>query len=151
MTIGPSLALRAVHVVPRSSALPIWSGAMSHWAVAVRKPTAEQLAGGERSPEEAALGEIEVKSFPLESALRRHRVLRLPVIRGIVALGGSLAIGFRALELSANAQLPPAERPAEASTDLQDGPPVPSTEAAEPQQIPKVLWIGTIVLASQLA
>jgi uncharacterized protein YqhQ len=31
----------------------------------------------------------------------RHRLLRLPFIRGIVALGDSLAIGFRALGLSA--------------------------------------------------
>ena len=46
---------------------------VSNWAVAVRKPTAEQLAEGERSPEEAALGEIEVSTFPLDSALKRHR------------------------------------------------------------------------------
>ncbi len=82
---------------------------VSNWAVAVRKPSPEQLAEGELSPEQAALGEIEVTAFPLKSALRRHRLLRLPIVRGIVALGGSLAIGFRALEVSANAQLPPAE------------------------------------------
>jgi len=82
---------------------------VSHWAVAVRKPTPEQLHEPHRSPEEAALGEIEVTAYPLKSALQRHRVLRLPIIRGIVALGGSLAIGFRALEVSANAQLPPEE------------------------------------------
>jgi hypothetical protein len=52
------------------------------------------------------LGEIEVVTFPLTSALVRHRWLRLPILRGIVALGGSLAIGFRALGISANAQLP---------------------------------------------
>jgi uncharacterized protein YqhQ len=123
---------------------------VSHWAVAVRKPTAEQLAEKERSPEEAALGEIEVKSFPLESALRRHRVLRLPIIRGIVALGGSLAIGFRALEFSANAQLPPEERPADAPASPDDGS-AAAGDAAEPQEIPKALWIGTIVLALALA
>src|SRR5665811_793175 len=33
---------------------------VSNWAVAVRKPTAEQLSDGELSPEEAAKGEIEV-------------------------------------------------------------------------------------------
>ena len=43
---------------------------VSNWAVAVRKPTAEQLAEGERSPEEAALGEIEVSTYPLDSVLR---------------------------------------------------------------------------------
>ena len=34
--------------------------------------------------------------------MARHRVLRLPVIRGVMALGESLAIGFRALAISAN-------------------------------------------------
>jgi uncharacterized protein YqhQ len=32
----------------------------------------------------------------------RHRIWRLPVIRGVIALGESLAIGFRALAISAN-------------------------------------------------
>jgi len=79
---------------------------ISTWAVAVRAPAAEQIAGGrELEPEEAALGEIEVQSEPLVSWTRRHRVLRLPVIRGVVALVESLKIGFRALAISANAQL----------------------------------------------
>ena len=34
--------------------------------------------------------------------MKRHRVWRLPVIRGVIALGESLAIGFRALAISAN-------------------------------------------------
>jgi uncharacterized protein YqhQ len=106
---------------------------VSNWAVAVRKPTAEQLAEGERSPEEAALGEIEVTAFPLDSALRRHRLLRLPIVRGVVALGGSLAIGFRALEVSANAQLPPGEH---------DG---------SVEEIPKGVWAGTVVVALVVA
>jgi uncharacterized protein YqhQ len=103
---------------------------VSNWAVAVRKPTAEQLEEGERSPEEAALGEIAVTTFPLASAMRRHRLLRLPIVRGVVALGGSMAIGFRALEVSANAQLPPDE--------------------AE-QEIPRAVWAGTVVVALLLA
>jgi uncharacterized protein YqhQ len=106
---------------------------VSNWAVAVRKPTAEQLAEGERSPEEAALGEIDVTTFPLDSAMRRHRLLRLPIIRGIVALGGSLAIGFRALEVSANAQLP---------VDENDG---------SAEEIPKGVWAGTVVVALVVA
>ncbi|HXD53809.1 MAG TPA: DUF1385 domain-containing protein [Solirubrobacteraceae bacterium] len=110
-----------------------------HWAVAVRKPSAEQLASGERAggrdPLQPALGEIAVSVFPLDSAMRRHRVLRLPVIRGVVALGGSLAIGFRALEVSANAQLPPEE----------------GDESGEDQEIPKAVWAGTVVLALALA
>ena len=117
---------------------------VSHWAIAVRKPSAEQLAQGGHSPEEASLGEIEVKSFPLESALKRHRILRAPIIRGIVALGGSLAIGFRALEFSANAQLPPEER----KDPAPDGAgPAGDGAADEPQEIPKAVWFGTIVVA----
>jgi uncharacterized protein YqhQ len=34
--------------------------------------------------------------------MARHWVLRLPIIRGVVALGESLTIGFRALAISAN-------------------------------------------------
>jgi uncharacterized protein YqhQ len=109
---------------------------VSHWAVAVRKPTAEQLAEGERSPEEAALGEIAVTTYPLDSVMRRHRLLRLPIIRGVVALGGSMAIGFRALEVSANAQLPPGED---------------EHSEEDAQEIPKAVWAGTVVLALALA
>ena len=71
---------------------------IAHWAIAVRKPNREQLEHGGLRAEEAALGEIEVSSFPITSLLRRHRLLRLPIVRGVVALGESLAIGFRALE-----------------------------------------------------
>src|SRR5829696_8838958 len=66
---------------------------VSTWAVAVRKPD----------------GEIEVTSEPLVSWAKRHRLLRLPVIRGVAALGESLKIGFRALGISANAQVAPGE------------------------------------------
>jgi uncharacterized protein YqhQ len=72
------------------------------WSVAVRAPSAEQLTRGER---EIPTGGIAVQTFPFSSALRRHRVLRLPLLRGVVALGGSMAIGLRALNISANAQI----------------------------------------------
>jgi uncharacterized protein YqhQ len=73
---------------------------VSTWAVAVRKPAPESSNGSE-----PGLGAIEVTSEPLVSWAKRHRLLRLPVIRGVVALGESLKIGFRALAISANAQL----------------------------------------------
>ena len=80
---------------------------VSTWAVAVRKPLPEQVAGGrELEVGEAAQGEIEVHSFPLVSWAKRHRALRWPVVRGVVALAESLNIGFKALNISANAQLP---------------------------------------------
>ncbi|HEX2095740.1 MAG TPA: DUF1385 domain-containing protein [Solirubrobacterales bacterium] len=62
---------------------------ISTWAVAVRNPE----------------GQIEVTSHPLVPWAKRHRLWRLPVVRGVVALGESLKIGFRALAISANAQL----------------------------------------------
>jgi uncharacterized protein YqhQ len=101
---------------------------ISTWAVAVRKPLPEQIRPEGLDPEEVPLGEIEVQSFPLTSALKRHRALRLPIIRGVVALGGSLAIGFKALGISANAQLPEDEK-----------------------EISGGMWVGTIVLALALA
>ena len=58
----------------------------AHWALAVRKPN----------------GEIAQHTTPISSPMARHRIFRLPIIRGVVALGESLAIGFRALAISAN-------------------------------------------------
>ena len=83
---------------------------VSTWAVAVRVPSAEQRHSGRRlDADEAAEGAIEVQSFPLVSVLKRHQWLRWPIVRGVVALGESLKIGFKALNISANAQLPPGE------------------------------------------
>jgi uncharacterized protein YqhQ len=85
---------------------------VSTWAVAVRKPAPDQPRDedGRLDPTEAALGDIEIRSEPLVSWTKRHRVLRLPVIRGVVALAESLKIGFKALGISANAQLPEDEK-----------------------------------------
>ncbi len=62
---------------------------VSVWAVAVRTPE----------------GQIEIESDTLVPWAKRHRIWRLPVIRGVVALGESMKIGFKALAISANAQL----------------------------------------------
>jgi uncharacterized protein YqhQ len=56
-------------------------------------------------------GEVSVESHPVVSWVGRRRVLRWPVIRGVVALAQSLSIGFKALEISANAQAGPDEKP----------------------------------------
>jgi uncharacterized protein YqhQ len=58
----------------------------STWTVAVRKPN----------------GQIAEVSKDIVSPMQRRRIWRLPVVRGVVALGESLAIGFRALAISAN-------------------------------------------------
>jgi uncharacterized protein YqhQ len=88
------------------------------WAVAVRKPS-----DGDRE-----LGDIGVQTFPIESWNRRRRIYRWPVIRGVVALVESLAIGIRALGISANAQLP-----------------------GEEQEISGGAWIGTVAVAAVFA
>jgi uncharacterized protein YqhQ len=77
-----------------------------HWALAVRKPD----------------GEIAELNHPIKSPMARHRIFRLPVIRGVVALGESLAIGFRALAISANyAAQDPEAKDSEVSTELSRG------------------------------
>ena len=68
---------------------------VSTWAAAVRTPE----------------GEIEITSEPVVSWAKRHRILRVPVLRGVVALAESLKIGFRALAFSANAQMDEDEEP----------------------------------------
>jgi uncharacterized protein YqhQ len=93
---------------------------VNSWALAVRKPPAEEQAD--------ALGAIDVQAFPLESWAKRRRIYRMPVIRGVVALVESLAIGMRALGLSANAQLP-----------------------EEDMEISSGAWIGTVAVASLFA
>jgi uncharacterized protein YqhQ len=69
---------------------------VSTWALAVRKPDS---------------GAIDVRSFPLVAWSGRRRLYRLPVVRGVLALAESLAIGLRALSLSASAQLGDEEEP----------------------------------------
>ena len=52
-----------------------------------------------------ALGPIEVHTESFESAMKRRRIWRLPIVRGVIALYESLKIGMKALGISANAQL----------------------------------------------
>src|SRR4051812_38317836 len=96
---------------------------VSTWAVAVRKP---ERSGDERAARGS--GDVEVQSFPLVTWTKRHRVLRWPVIRGVVALADSLSIGFKALGISANAGLPEDEEP-----------------------ISGAMWAGTLVVALAFA
>jgi uncharacterized protein YqhQ len=77
-----------------------------NWAVAVRTPS----------------GEIAQVSKPIDSAMARHWVFRLPIVRGVMALGESLAIGFRALAISANyAAQEEGEEGEEVQTELSRG------------------------------
>ena len=80
---------------------------VSTWAVACRAPD----------------GDIAVQSHPIVAWARGRRALRLPVVRGVVALAQSLQIGFKALEASANVQSP------------------------EEQEISRGAWAGTVIAA----
>jgi uncharacterized protein YqhQ len=77
----------------------------SNWALAVRKPD----------------GEIAEVNRPIRSVMARHWFFRLPVIRGVIALGESLAIGFRALAISANYAAQEEGEDGEVSTELSRG------------------------------
>jgi uncharacterized protein YqhQ len=77
----------------------------SNWALAVRKPD----------------GEIAEVNRPIRSVMARHWFFRLPVVRGIIALGESLAIGFRALAISANYAAQEESEDGEVSTELSRG------------------------------
>ena len=89
---------------------------ISVWAVAVRNPA----------------GQIEISSESLVPWAKRHRLWRVPVLRGVVALVESMKIGFRALSISANAQL----------EEDEDG---------EPEEIGGWVWGLTIALSIALA
>jgi uncharacterized protein YqhQ len=52
-----------------------------------------------------SLGEIETHVESFVPWIRRRRLFRIPVVRGVVALVESLKIGFKALGISANAQI----------------------------------------------
>lgn len=84
------------------------------WAVAYR-------------PQEGQ-GDVVVETFAIERPRTARRWRRAPFLRGLVALGESLRIGFRALQISANAQLPPEEQ----------------------RRIEGGVWVGTIALALAL-
>src|SRR3970282_2587959 len=78
----------------------------SSWAVAIRTPE----------------GEITEVIREITSPQQRRRVWRLPVIRGVIALGESLAIGFRALAISANyAAQDPDAKGGEGQTEMSRG------------------------------
>src|SRR6478752_6010841 len=90
----------------------------SSWAVAVRKPD----------------GKIAQVVNKIESPMAKRKIWRLPVIRGVIALGESLAIGFRALAISANYA-------AQEET----------AEGEEEQEVPTELSRGQMIFASPIA
>jgi uncharacterized protein YqhQ len=66
-----------------------------HWAIAVRRPD----------------GDIHLEAHAIDSVAARYRILRMPFFRGVIALGQALAIGMKALTVSAAQSSPEEERP----------------------------------------
>ncbi len=120
---GPLTATRDAPLGGQAVLEGVMMRGVSNWAVAVRRP----------SGDDGSLGEIGVYPFHLSPLAKRHRIYRLPVIRGVVALGESLRIGMRALGISANAQLPAAE-----------------TDGKSPE-ISGGMWAGTVIVAMVFA
>jgi uncharacterized protein YqhQ len=86
------------------------------WAVAVRRPD----------------GTLHIESHEIDSVARRHPILTKPLLRGVIALGQALAIGFRALAISARESAPEEEQ-------------LTSRQMAVSMAIAVVLFIGIFI------
>ncbi|HLH66805.1 MAG TPA: DUF1385 domain-containing protein [Solirubrobacteraceae bacterium] len=112
------------------------------WAVAVRRQGQADAAGA------LARGEISVSAFPIPPR-KKPQIARLPVIRGVVGLGQSLALGMRALGISANEALAQ-------EAGRRPGVPVASASgglaaADRPPEIPRAAWIATVAVSVAFA
>jgi uncharacterized protein YqhQ len=83
---APLLLVRRAQVGGQAVIEGVMMRGVSNWSLAVRKP--DQSVG--------------VHSWPLVSWMVRYPLLKLPILRGVVALIESLVIGLRALTLSAS-------------------------------------------------
>src|SRR5512137_2835927 len=85
----PALAARKAQVGGQAVIEGVMMRGVDHWSLAVRRP-------------DDAIG---LHDFPLVSWMVRYPILKLPILRGVVALVESLVIGVRALTVSANESL----------------------------------------------
>lgn len=85
----PALAARRAQVGGQAVIEGVMMRGVDWWSLAVRRPD----------------GAIGIHEYPLTSYMKKYPVLKLPVLRGMVALFESLVIGIRALTLSANESL----------------------------------------------
>ena len=114
MPDGLPIASRDIPVGGQAVLEGVMMRGVSTWALAVRKPD----------------GAVEVTSEPVVSWAKRHRALRLPVVRGVVALVESLKLGFGAMRIAANSQI---------------------TEENEIEEIGGLAWTLTVIGALVLA
>jgi uncharacterized protein YqhQ len=92
------------------------------WALAVRKPD----------------GTMHIESHDINSIMERHPIFARPFLRGIIALGQALSIGFKALAASARAAAPEEEQ-------------LTSRQMGLSMAIALILFIGIFVAAPAVA
>lgn len=92
------------------------------WAIAVRKPDAT----------------VHVESHDIDSIAARHSILRKPGLRGVIALGQALRIGFRALSISARESAPEEEQ-------------LSSRQMAVSMTIAAVIFLGIFIVLPAVA
>ena len=85
----PALAARRAQVGGQAVIEGVMMRGVDWWSLAVRRPDET----------------IGLHHWPLVSWMKRYPVLKLPILRGVVALVESLVIGIRALTISANESL----------------------------------------------
>ena len=85
----PALAARRAQVGGQAVIEGVMMRGVDWWSLAVRRPD----------------DSIGLHEYPLTSYMKKYPVLKLPVLRGMVALFESLVIGIRALTVSANESL----------------------------------------------
>ncbi len=90
----PFVAARRAQVGGQAVIEGVMMRGTDHWSLAVRKPDET----------------IALHDWPLVSWMKRYPVLKLPILRGVTALVESLAIGVRAISISANESLGEEER-----------------------------------------
>jgi len=72
----------------------------------------------------SALGDVSVKEFEFGERTRVRPLAKVPILRGVIALGSSFSVGFRALNVAASAQL-----------------------GEEAEELPAGLWVAILVIA----
>ena len=85
----PALAAKRAQVGGQAVIEGVMMRGVDWWSLAVRRPD----------------DTIGVHEYPLTSLMKKYPVLKLPVLRGMIALFESLVIGIRALTQSANESL----------------------------------------------
>ncbi len=92
------------------------------WALAVRKPG----------------GDLHIESHDINGVAKRHPVFRKPGLRGIIALGQALSIGFKALSASARAAAP-------------DDQQLTSRQMGMSMALAMVIFVGVFIVAPAVA